>query len=352
MKIRNSALAGIALAATAALGLTACGGSTTPAATGSSAASSDTGAGEITVYNAQHESLTKEWIDAFTAETGVKVTMRQGSDTELSNQIIQEGAASPADVFLTENSPAMTQVENADLFADVDAATIEQVPEEFRPSTGKWTGIAARSTVLVYDKNKLTEDQLPKSMLDLAGPEWKGKWAASPSGADFQAIVSALLELKGEAATEEWLKGMKENFKAYKGNSTAMKAVNAGEVDAALIYHYYYYGDQAKTGENSQNVSPYYFKNQDPGAFVSVSGGGVLKTSKNQAAAQEFLKFITGKKGQEVLKDGTSFEYAIASDVPANEKLVPIAELQAPTVDPAKLNSEKVTELMTSAGLL
>ncbi|GAA3403960.1 iron ABC transporter substrate-binding protein [Pseudarthrobacter polychromogenes] len=352
MKIRNSALAGIALAATAALGLTACGGSTTPAATGSSDASAGAGNGEITVYNAQHESLTKEWIDGFTAETGIKVTMRQGSDTELSNQIIQEGAASPADVFLTENSPAMTQVENADLFADVDEATIAQVPEEFRPSTGKWTGIAARSTVLVYDKNKLTEDQLPTSMLDLANPEWKGKWAASPSGADFQAIVSALLELKGEAATEEWLKGMKENFTAYKGNSTAMKAVNAGEVDAALIYHYYYYGDQAKTGENSNNVTPYYFKNQDPGAFVSVSGGGVLKTSKNQEAAQEFLKYVTGKKGQEILKDGTSFEYAIASDVPANEKLVPIAELQAPTVDPAKLNSEKVTELMTSAGLL
>jgi iron(III) transport system substrate-binding protein len=351
MKLRNSALAGIALAATAALGLTACGGSTSPAATGS--ASGDAAvSGGITVYNAQHESLTKEWIDAFTAETGVKVTVRQGSDTELSNQIVQEGAASPADVFLTENSPAMAQVENAGLFADVDKATTGQVPAEFRPSTGKWTGIAARSTVLVYDKAKLTEDQLPKSMLDLANPEWKGKWAASPSGADFQAIVAALLELKGEAATEEWLKGMKENFTAYKGNSTAMKAVNAGEVDAALIYHYYYYGDQAKTGENSNKVTPYFFKNQDPGAFVSVSGGGVLKSAKNAAAAQAFLKFITGKKGQEVLKNGTSFEYAIASEVPANDKLVPIKDLQAPTVDPAKLNSTKVTELMTKAGLL
>ncbi|MDQ0079053.1 iron ABC transporter substrate-binding protein [Arthrobacter oryzae] len=354
MKIRTNALAGIALAATAALGLAACGsGSSAPAATGSASATADAKpSGEITVYNAQHESLTKEWIDAFTAETGVKVTLRQGSDTEMSNQIIQEGAASPADVFLTENSPAMAQVENAGLFADVDKATIDQVPAEFRPSTGKWTGIAARSTVLVYDKAKLSEDQLPKSMLDLAKPEWKGKWAASPSGADFQAIVSALLELKGEAAAEEWLKGMKENFTAYKGNSTAMKAVNAGEVDAALIYHYYYYGDQAKTGENSKNVTPYYFKNQDPGAFVSVSGGGVLNSSKNAGAAQAFLKFITGKKGQEVLQKGTSFEYAIASDVPANEKLVPLTELQAPTVDPAKLNSEKVTELMTKAGLL
>jgi iron(III) transport system substrate-binding protein len=145
---------------------------------------------------------------------------------------------------------------------------------------------------------------------------------------------------------------MKENSKAYKGNSTAMKAVNAGEVDAALIYHYYYYGDQAKTGENSKNVTPFYFKNQDPGAFVSISGGGVLKSSKNAAAAQAFLKFITGKKGQEVLQKGTSFEYAIGSDVPSNDKLVPLKELQAPTVDPAKLNSAKVTELMTQAGLL
>jgi iron(III) transport system substrate-binding protein len=68
MKIRNSALAGIALAASAALGLTACAGSGTPASTGSPAASAS---GEITVYNAQHESLTKEWVDAFTAETGI-----------------------------------------------------------------------------------------------------------------------------------------------------------------------------------------------------------------------------------------------------------------------------------------
>ncbi|MBB6404453.1 iron ABC transporter substrate-binding protein [Arthrobacter sp. AZCC_0090] len=352
MKIRAKALAGIALAATTALSLAACGnGAASSAATGSASADAKV-AGEITVYNAQHDTLTKEWVDAFTKETGVKVTVRQGSDTELSNQIVQEGAASPADVFLTENSPAMAQVENAGLFADIDKATVDQVPAEYRPSTNKWTGIAARSTVLVYDKNKISDDKLPKSMLDLAKPEWKGKWAASPTGADFQAIVSALLELKGEAATTEWLKGMKDNFKAYKGNSTAMKAVNAGEVDAALIYHYYYFGDQAKTGENSKNVTPYFFKNQDPGAFLSVSGGGVLKSSKNAAAAQAFIKFITGKQGQEVLKNGTSFEYAVASKVDSNAKLVPIKDLQAPTVDPAKLNSAKVTDLMTKAGLL
>ncbi|RVC44348.1 iron ABC transporter substrate-binding protein, partial [Mesorhizobium sp. M4B.F.Ca.ET.088.02.2.1] len=235
----------------------------------------------IVVYNAQHESLAKEWAKGFTKETGIKVTLRNGGDSDFSNQIVAEGAASPADVFLTENSPAMALVEAAGLFAPVEAETLAQVPPEYQPATGKWVGVAARSTVFAYDKTKLKEDQLPKSLLDLADPSWKGRWAASPSGADFQAIVSALLQLKGEAATADWLKAMKENFTAYKGNNTVMKAVNAGEIEGGVIYHYYYFGDQAKTGENSKNIALHYFKNQDPGAFVSISGGGVLASSKH-----------------------------------------------------------------------
>ncbi|MFV3014380.1 iron ABC transporter substrate-binding protein, partial [Pseudomonas sp. KHB2.9] len=69
----------------------------------------------IVVYNAQHESLTKAWVEGFTEETGIPVTIRNGDDTEMGNQLVQEGAASPADVFLTENSPAMVLVDNAGL---------------------------------------------------------------------------------------------------------------------------------------------------------------------------------------------------------------------------------------------
>jgi len=335
MKFTLSALAG---AAALAISLTAC-----------PAMAED---GGIIVYNAQHESLAKEWAEGFTKETGIKVTLRNGGDSDFSNQIVAEGAASPADVFLTENSPAMVLVENAGLFAPVDADTLAQVPQDYQAASGKWVGVAARSTVFAYNTTKLKADQLPKSLLDLADPSWKGRWAASPSGADFQAIVSALLQLKGEAATADWLKAMKTNFTAYKGNSTVMKAVNAGEIEGGVIYHYYYFGDQAKTGENSKNVALHYFKNQDPGAFVSVSGGGVLASSKHPKEAQAFLKFVTGKGGQEVLKNGTSFEYAVGKGAESNPKLVPLVDLQAPKVDPTTLNSKKVTDLMTAAGLL
>jgi iron(III) transport system substrate-binding protein len=145
---------------------------------------------------------------------------------------------------------------------------------------------------------------------------------------------------------------MKENVKPYKGNSVAMKAVTAGEVEGAVIYHYYYYGDQAKTGENSKNVSLHYFKNEDPGAFVSISGGGIPASSKHKEQAQAFLKWVTGKGGQAVLRDGNSFEYAVGEGAKSNPALVPLADLHAPKVEPSKLNSKKVTDLMTAAGLL
>ncbi|WPN32981.1 iron ABC transporter substrate-binding protein [Pseudomonas sp. P5_109] len=306
----------------------------------------------IVVYNAQHEGLTKAWVEGFTQETGIPVTLRNGDDTEMGNQIVQEGAASPADVFLTENSPAMVLVDNAGLFAPVDKTTLEQVDSAYRPAHGKWIGIAARSTVFVYNPSKLTEANLPKSIMDLADPSWKGRWAASPGGADFQAIVAAILEQKGEAATLEWLKGMKTNYTNYRGNSSVLKAVNAGQIDSGVIYHYYSLVDQSKTGENSKNTALYYFKHKDPGAFVSISGGGVLASSKHKEQAQAFLKYITGKDGQAVLKNGKSFEYAVGKGAESNPKLVPLQQLDAPTVDASKLDSKKAVELMTQAGLL
>ena len=115
----------------------------------------------IVVCNAQHESLTKSWIEGFTKETGIKVTVRNGDDTEMGNQIVQEGAASPADVFLTENSPAMVLVDNAGLFAPVAPTTLEQVGNAYRPAHGKWVGIAARSTVFVLSLIHISEPTRP-----------------------------------------------------------------------------------------------------------------------------------------------------------------------------------------------
>jgi iron(III) transport system substrate-binding protein len=177
---------------------------------------------------------------------------------------VQEGSASPADVFLTENSPAMSLVDSEGLFAPLDAKTLRQVPEQYAPDNGHWMGFAARSTVLVYNTDLVSEADLPESILELAEPQWRDRIAFSPTGADFQAIVSAVLELEGRQVTEQWLEGLAANGTVYDGNDVVMESVNSGEVDAGVIYHYYWYRDQQEAGDNSSNSRLHFFDGRDP----------------------------------------------------------------------------------------
>ena len=339
-----------AVAAAAVVGVTAaCGSGGTAAAPSSAAPAADT---TLVLYNAQHEEVGKAWADGFTAATGIKVEIRKGSDFELANQIIAEGAASPADVFITENSPAMSLVSSKNLFAPLGADTKKQVPAQYTSAKGDWAGVAARSTVFVYNPAMLPESGLPKSLMDLAKPEWKDRFAVSPSGADFQAVVSAVYQLQGDAAGAAWLQGIKDNAKILRGNSTIMKAGNSGEVPGGVIYHYYWYEDQADGGANSKATKLQFFGDKDPGAFLSVSGGGVLASSKHPEQAQQFLAYMTSAQGQKVLADSKALEYTIASNVPANAALKPLSELDPPVVDINALNGPKIIAEMQRVGLL
>ncbi|MGH3771911.1 MAG: substrate-binding domain-containing protein, partial [Pseudonocardiaceae bacterium] len=96
------------------LGVGGCGGASTTG-TGASSPPSDTAGQTITVYSGQHEQTAHMLADGFTAATGIKVALRSGDEAELANQILQEGTASPADVFYAENPPALEALREKDL---------------------------------------------------------------------------------------------------------------------------------------------------------------------------------------------------------------------------------------------
>ncbi len=307
---------------------------------------------KVVVYNAQHEQLLEEIAPLFEKETGIEVELRNGSDSELAAQLVQEGDASPADVFLTENTPAMAAVEQAGLFAPLDAEATDPIPEQYRPTSGLWTGFVARSTVLVYNPSLISEEELPASILDLANPEWAGKVSFSPTGADFQAIVAAVLDLEGEDATRAWLEGLKANGTVYDGNNVVLEAVNSGEIATGIEYHYYWYRDQAESGENSDSSQLYFWGNQDPGAFISISGAGVLENADHPDEAQRFVAFLTSEEGQQALADSYALEYPLDPSVTLAPPVRPFTELQPPTVAISDLDGEKVVELLSDAGFV
>ena len=129
--------------------------------------------------------------------------------------------------------------------------------------------MAARATVLVYNPSLLNPEELPRSIMDLSGSGWRDRVGIAATGADFQAIVSAVLALQGSTTTADWLHGLKMNARVYSGNGAVMRAVNAGDIPAGVIYHYYWYKDRAESGANSSNAELYFFPS--PGSRVDSS---------------------------------------------------------------------------------
>jgi iron(III) transport system substrate-binding protein len=185
----------------------ACATSTTATGGSGSAGNQQT----LTLYNAQHEQTTDAMIAAFTKQTGIKVRVDSDDEDDLTARLELEGSRSPADVFYTENSNWLQQLDNRGLLAKVDASTLANVPTADSASNGEWVGVSARISVMVYNPSKISASQLPTSVLGLADPQWKGKIEIAPSETDFWPIVSSVARAKGDAAALAWLKGLKAN---------------------------------------------------------------------------------------------------------------------------------------------
>jgi iron(III) transport system substrate-binding protein len=341
-----------AVAAGAALLVLAAGA----AAGCSSPATADSGSGQtITLYNAQHEQTTDAMIAAFTKATGINVRVVNDDEDVLTAQIEEEGSRSPADVFYTENSNWLQQLADKGLLAKVDANTLANVPKADSAADGDWVGVSARVSALIYNPAKISASQLPKSILDMANPKYKGEFEIAPSETDFWPIVASVARAKGDAATLAWLEGLKANASDdnVPDNETLTSDVSQGITDFAVINHYYYYRLRAVVTNGTGNAKLAYFAPRDPGYVEAISGAAVLKSSKHQAAAQEFLNFMTSEAGQSVLAHGVSFEYPIKPGVAANPELPPLSSYQPNSFSPADLGTGEVAkQLLQEAGLI
>ena len=307
--------------------------------------------GPIVLYNGQHKATTQKLLDAFTAATGIKVESRKGSSIQLANQIIEEGARSPADMFFSEESPPAAALAERGLLAKLAPATLEQVRADYRDPDGYWTGVTARCRVTAYNKKMIQESELPASVLDMATEAWKGRVAFVPTSGAFQQQIVAISSLKGRDAALAWLKGLKRYGEAYGSNKAAMAAVERGDIATALINNYYWYNLAQEKGADKMQSALHYSGNGDPGALVTVSAVGVLKTAKNAQAAQKLVAYMTGVAGQEILAKAVA-EWPMNPKVQPGFGLKPFDDLHPPKVNPANLKgAEEALELRREAGL-
>jgi iron(III) transport system substrate-binding protein len=329
----------LCLLAGAAFALSACG------------ASKDSSA--LTLYNGQHEQTTALLVHDFERQTGIKVQIRSADEATLANQIIQEGSNSPADVFYTENSPALEALGQKGLLAPVREGTLDAVPRKWSAKRGDWVGVSARVSELVYNPSQMKTAEVPSSLLQLATPQFKGKVGFAPSETDFQPLVTSISQLRGKAAAEAWLKGMKENGRVYPDNETVVSQVNNGESAIGPINHYYWYRLRREQGAGGTHSRLHPFAKGDPGDLINVSGAAVLKSSSKQTDAQKLLEYLVSAAGQRTLATSDSYEYPLRPGIAPPPGLPPLSSFGESVLTPAQLgDGHEALELEQNLGLL
>lgn len=291
----------------------------------------------LTLYSGQHEQTAFLLVKAFEHQTGIKVQIRSADEATLGNQIDQEGSSSPADVFYAENTPVLEALAAKKLLAQVTPSILAEVPSRYDSAKGQWVGVSARVSALVYNTSKLQPGALPRSILELASPQWKGKLGFAPSETDFQPLLTAIIKLDGTAAAERWLKGMQANGRIYPDNETVVSQVNNGESDLGPINQYYWYRLRQEQGAGGTHSALHYYAAGDPGDLVDVSGAAILSSSHHQNAAQKLLAFLVSHDGQEVLAHSSSFEYPLRPGISPAAGLAPLTPSKANSLTPAEL---------------
>jgi iron(III) transport system substrate-binding protein len=264
---------------------------------------------------------------------------------------MEEGANSPADLFYSEQSPPIASLAEKGLLAPVDAGTLKQIPATYSAKDGTWIGGTIRGRVVGYNKKLVSANALPASVMDFATPALEGKFAYVVQDG-FQEQIMAIAVTKGREVALDWLRGVKQYGKRYNGNRVAMNAVEHGEIPMALTNNYYWYSMAKETGADKLSSAIHLVGKQDPGALLTVSAAGVLKSSKKVATAQKFLAFLISEKGQQAMID-TVGEYPVRAGIKSPFNLPPLEQYGAAPVSSADIGgAAEAYALEREAGLI
>ncbi|MFD3334790.1 iron ABC transporter substrate-binding protein [Streptomyces sp. NPDC058700] len=300
----------------------------------------------LVIYSGRNENLVKPLIDKLEKHLGTTVEVRYGDSAELSAQLLEEGDKTEAGLFLSQDAGALGALSKEQRLAPLPQATLDKVARAYRGSAGDWTGVSGRVRVLGYDPAQVPTP--PNSVHELVKPEWKGRIGFVPTNASFQAFVTGMRVLEGDAAARTWLTGLKANEpKAYENNLKVLEAVDRGEVSLGLLNHYYWYEQAAEKGEDKLKARIHYLPKGDPGGLVNVAGVGVLKGAdeKQAAFARKAVDYLLSAESQEYFAQETK-EYPLAAGVRTADGVPPLETLQPPKIDLGRLDSLKQTLAM------
>ena len=320
-------------------------------------------AAEVNVFNARHYKADAELYNKFTAKTGIKVNLINGKAGALEKRMIEEGADSSADLYITADAGrcGVFKAKGMTQGGLTSAAIKAAVPSNFR--TSHWTGIAKRARIVYYAPERVSGAELAGLTYEsLADPKWKGRLVIRKSSNIYnKSLVASLVKNNGKAATAEWAKGVVSNMaRTPKGNDRAqIMAVAAGEADIAVANTYYLAlmlsGKKgAEQQEAAKKVKAFFPNQNDRGTHMNISCAALVKGAPNKANAIALVDFLLSPESQEHFTNNT-FEFPMIGGVSPSPLVVNNLGLDfkqdlVTKVSTYGKNQAAALEVMTAAG--
>ncbi|WP_244616156.1 Fe(3+) ABC transporter substrate-binding protein [Rhizobium sp. RU20A] len=314
--------------------------------------------GEINIYSYRQPDLIQPLLDAFTKDTGIKTNVLF-LDKGLVERLQAEGANSPADVILTVDISRLTEAKDAGVTQPVvgDAVIEKDIPAAYRDPEGNWFGLTTRGRVVYASKERVGQNEITYE--ELADPKWKGKICTRDGQHSYNiGLIASMIAHHGEAETEKWLTGLKNNLarKPDGGDRDQAKAIFAGECDIALGNSYYVGLMMTNEKEPEQKdwagaIKVLFPNTADRGTHVNVSGMALAKNAPNKDNALKFMEFLASGEAQKIYAEQV-FEYPVMPGAEPSEIVKSFGQIKPDALPLSEIaaNRKKASELVDKVG--
>lgn len=319
--------------------------------------------GHLTVYSGRTPDQIDPVFEALEEEYEEFTLNRNYADNDVQvNQIIQEGDATPADLFYSQDPGALGALEEEGVLQALPGDVVEAVPESYRHPDGMWTGVSGRVRAVQFNSERLAEetefdsgDDLPTDIQEYATDErLQGIISTRPNSGSFRGFIQAMVELEDEETTREWVRGMIDNqdVQLFEGGSDQAEAVNRGGDDDPIVALGNSYYAARILNEDPDAPIDVTFTENDAGCLFSVAGVGVLNDVENPELVAEFVRHLLAAEGQEFMMDANG-EYPVVEGVDYVGELPNLEEINPPEFDLSDFDTElqEAQDLLNEEGM-
>ncbi|MBJ9257869.1 iron(III) transport system substrate-binding protein [Citrobacter amalonaticus] len=274
---------------------------------------------DLTLYTTREPGLIQPLLDSWTKSSGIKINTVYIKDGML-ERVKAEGQNSPADLLMAVDVGNLVDLVEAGVTQPVESEALKSaIPANLRGEDNQWFALSMRARVLYAEKDLPIDNWHYEQ---LANPEYKGKVCLRSGQHPYNtALVAAMISHHGEAKTETWLRGVKDNLarKATGGDRDVARDILGGICDMGLANSYYVGqmksakegSDARKWGDAIKVVKPTF---EQGGTHVNISGAAVARYAPNKDNAVKLMEYLVSAPAQQIYAKA-NYEYPVLKGV-------------------------------------